>query len=311
MGVAHPGLPVGPAAQRSLRPQPLRGGEPVALQAAGEIGDVAFERIHRRRRRHRHQRRRPRATSASRTGSSTRAATRAIASTCPAATAPDANASCSTGSSSHSAPRAATTRTSRDARPGVSTSGTDNRAAQVATVASTASSQPRTCRTSRRFEQRTAHPRCTPPLRPRRRQPEFTRRTCRPVLECGRGAVPHRTRIRRRPGARRRGCRRDRRGQRQRGGPLGDVVPQRRQAQDVLPVRGRQRGGDPRGGPPQRHPRRRHRARGSAPPGRVAPPPVTDPASGRCARPRRQPRSGWRTPSSSGSSGCGWPRCAG
>ena len=48
VGVAHPGLPVGPAAQRPLRPQPLGRGAPVALEPAGEIGDVTFERIHRR-----------------------------------------------------------------------------------------------------------------------------------------------------------------------------------------------------------------------------------------------------------------------
>ena len=56
VGVAHPGLPVGPAAQRALRPQPLRGGAPVTVEAAGDVGDVTFERIHRRRRRHRQQR---------------------------------------------------------------------------------------------------------------------------------------------------------------------------------------------------------------------------------------------------------------
>ena len=107
--MAHPGLPVGPAAQRPLRPQPLSGGEPVTLEAADEIGDVTFERIHRRRRP-------PPATNDSACDDQ-RVADRLLDPgrdpgdrvDMPAATSPDANASCSTGSSSHSAPRAATT----------------------------------------------------------------------------------------------------------------------------------------------------------------------------------------------------------
>ena len=128
VGVAHPGLPVGPAAQRSLRPQPLRRGEPVTLEAAGEIGDVTFERVHRRRRRHRHQRlglrrparRGPVRRPGRRPGRSRRRARPPPRRTPTRRAAPAAR---------HTrAPRAATTRTSRDARPAVSTSGTDSRA---------------------------------------------------------------------------------------------------------------------------------------------------------------------------------------